>query len=771
MRDTPAARPQAPRADGGPKSRRRRRFLLAGLAAGGALVVGWGLQPPRQRLRTARPLPVAAGTVALNGWVAIGPDGSVSVVVPRSEMGQGVLTALPMLLAEELDVPLDSVRTLQAPIDKIFGNLALIRENLPFHPDDRGTLKQGAQWVLAKVGRELGIMFTGGSTSVKDAWEPMREAGAVARAMLVKAAADEWRVAPAECRTADGFVLHRDGRRASYASLAARAARVGAGIEAADVRLKDPRQFKLIGTSAPRRDTPAKVNGSAVFGIDARPPGMLYAAVKMAPQVGARVASFDDQRIRSMPGVRGVVDLSSALSGTTGAGAGVAVLARSWWQARQAAAALPVSWQQGEGANISSESIFAGLARALDEQAGFVYHESGNQGLPGAVKTISAEYRAPFLAHATMEPVNCTAQVEGGKVRLWCSTQVPSIAVDVAARVAGVAREDVAIDVLMLGGGFGRRLEADMVAQAVAVAMASGGKPVQLIWSREDDITHDVYRPAALARFRGALDAAGNVLAWDAKSASGSIGHQYFPRNLGLPGFGPDKTTAEGEYDMLYEIANQRIAHVIVDSAVPLGYWRSVGHSHNAFFKESFIDELAHAAGKDGVAFRRALLARHPRHLAVLDAAVARAGQAPEGRAHGVALHQSFGSTVAQVAEVSVEGKEIRVHRVVCAIDCGIVVNPNIVAQQMESGVLFGLSAALTGEITLKDGRIEQTNFGDYPVLRMDRAPQVETVIIASAEPPEGVGEPGTPPIAPAVASAVFALTGQRLRSLPLRLA
>jgi len=625
--------------------------------------------------------------------------------------------------------------------------------------------------MLAKVGRELGIMFTGGSTSVKDAWQPMREAGAVARAMLVKAASLEWKTAVGDLRTEDGFVIHKDGRRAAYASLAARAAEVGAGIEAGDVRLKDPRDFRLIGKPVPRRDTPGKVNGSALFGIDARPPGLLYAAVNMAPVIGATVASFDAAKVNSMPGVVGVADVSASLGPYAGAGAGVAVIARSWWQAKTAAAALPVQWSEGAGRTLSSSSIFAGFAAALDNESGFTYYESGTQDVAGAVKTITAEYRAPFLAHATMEPVNCTAQVANGKVHLWASTQVPSIAVDVAAKVAGVAREDVTIEVMLLGGGFGRRLEGDMVAQAVAVALAANGKPVQLIWTREDDTTHDVYRPAALARFKASLDGAGRLLAWDNKSASGAIGHQYFPRNLGLPGMGPDKTTAEGEYDMQYEIANQRIAHVIVDSAVPLGYWRSVGHSHNAFFKEAFLDEVAHAAGQDGVAYRRSLLARHPRHLAVLDAAVKKAGAPPEGRAHGVALHQSFGSIVAQVAEVSVEGTEIRVHRVVCAIDCGIVVNPNIVAQQMESAVVFGLSAALGGEITIKEGRVQQSNFGDYPVLRMDRAPQVETVILASAEPPEGVGEPGVPPIAPAVAAAVFKLTGKRLRSLPLRLA
>jgi isoquinoline 1-oxidoreductase subunit beta len=733
-------------------------------------VVGWGLAPPRQRLRGAHPLPVADGVVALNGWVAIAPDGTVSVVVPRSEMGQGVHTALPMLVAEELDVPLAAVRVQQAPIDKIYANLAVMRDNLPFHPDDTGRTKQGAQWLLAKVGRELGIMFTGGSTSVKDAWQPMREAGAVARAMLLKAAQAEWKAGAADCRTADGFVLHADGRRLGYGALAARAARDGEGIDVADVRLKHPRDFKLIGKPTPRRDSAIKVNGSAVFGIDVRPPGMVYAAVKMAPMVGAVVGQFDATAVKAMPGVLKVVDISGALQANTGAGAGVAVVATSWWQARQAAAALPVQWTPGANAGLSSEAIFSGFARALAEESGYAYYETGTQDPAGAARTVKAEYRAPFLAHAAMEPINCTAQVAGGKVWLWASTQVPSIAVEVAAKVAGVAREAVAIDVPLLGGGFGRRLEVDMVAQAVQVALAMDGKPVQLIWTREDDTTHDVYRPAALARYEARLDANGKLLAWQSKSASGAIGHQYFPRNLGLPGVGPDKTTAEGEYDMQYEIPNQRVSHVIVDSAVPIGYWRSVGHSHNAFFKESFLDEVAHAAGKDPVALRRELLAHHPRHLAVLDAAVAHAGSPGAGRAHGVALHQSFGTIVAQVAEVSVQDKQIRVHRVVCAVDCGIAVNPNIIAQQMESAVVFGLSAALMGEITVKDGRIAQSNFNDYPVLRIDAAPQVETIVLPSAEPPEGVGEPGLPPIAPAVAAAVFKLTGQRLRSLPLKL-
>ena len=495
----------------------------------------------------------------------------------------------------------------------------------------------------------------------------------------------------------------------------------------------------------------------------------------MAPVVGAGVASFDAAKALAMPGVVKVVDVSSALPQFSGAGAGVAVVAKTWWQARQAAAALPVTWSASPHANLSSEGIFADFAKLLDSESGFTYFESGSQDVQGAAKTLQAEYRAPFLAHATMEPVNCTAQLKDGKLKLWTSTQVPSIAVEIAAKVAGVEHGDVSLDVMLLGGGFGRRLETDMVAQAVAIAKALdgalSGQPVQLIWTREDDTRHDVYRPQALARFSAKLDARGNLLAWDNKSVSGAIGHQYFPRNLGLPGIGPDKTTAEGEYDMQYAIPNRRIAHVIADSPVAIGYWRSVGHSHNAFFKEGFLDEVAHAAGKDGVAFRRELLREYPRHLAVLDAALARAGTAPEGRAHGVAVHQSFGTIVAQVAEVSVTEKQIRVHRVVCAVDCGIVVNPNIVAQQVESAVVFGLSAALGGEITLKEGRVQQGNFGDYPVLRMNEAPEVVTVIVPSMEPPEGMGEPAVPPVAPAVAGAVFKLTGQRLRSLPLRLA
>ncbi|GGC91688.1 xanthine dehydrogenase family protein molybdopterin-binding subunit [Undibacterium terreum] len=746
------------------KKKSRRRFILGGLGVAGALIVGWGVMPPRQRLNAAHPLPVADGEVALNGWIKIARDGTVIVAMHRSEMGQGIHTALQMLVAEELDVPMHMVRPVHAPIDKIYGNVAMLADGLPFHPENTGAVKRTAQWLTSKTARELGLQVTGGSSSVKDAWGPMREAGAAARAMLIAAAAKDWGVPASECKTSNGSVSHANGKHAAYGELAARAAQTSPG----DIRLKDVKDFTLIGTPQARTDTLAKVNGAATFGIDARPPGLVFAAIRMSPVFGGKIKNMDAAAIKSRQDVLQVVDVSNEVTG-----AGVAVIAKSYWQARQAVEALPLTWDEGEHAKLATADVFKELGSKLESESGFTYYEAGDiKNSAGKAKTISAEYRAPFLAHAAMEPINCTAQLTAdGKLHLWVSTQVPSMAVDTAAKTAKVKAEDVSLHMCYLGGGFGRRLEVDMIVQSVLVAMQAKGAPVQLIWSREEDTTHDVYRPAALARFSATMDTNGNVLTYENKSASGSIMHQVLKRSFGLMGAGPDKTTAEGEFDMPYEFANQRIAHVIVPTPVPLGFWRSVGHSHNAFFKESFIDELAAAAGKPPVEFRRELLKNHPRHLAVLNAAVEKAGQPQAGRAHGVALHQSFGTIVAEVAEVSVQDNNIQVHRVVCAVDCGIAVNPNIIAQQMESAVIFGLSAALYGEVTLKDGRVEQQNFHNYQVVRMSEAPLVETVLIKSAEPPEGIGEPGTPPIAPAVANAVFKLTGKRLRSLPLRLA
>jgi isoquinoline 1-oxidoreductase beta subunit len=754
---------------------KRRTFLLGTAGAAGALVVGWSLLPPRQRLITAQPLALHEAQAALNGWVKVAPDNSVTVVMCKSEMGQGIYTGLAMLLAEELNADWAQVRIEQSPIDKIYNNLATVVDGLPFHPDDDGAIKRIAGWLTAKTMREIGVMMTGGSSSIKDLWLPMREAGASARAMLIGAAAEEWKLPPGECRAEAGRVLHPSGKSASFGELAALAAtRPLPG----KVPLKDPARFKLIGQPVRRIEAAAKVDGTAKFGIDAHPPGMLYASVTMCPTLGGKAARFDGAAAAKLSGVKKVM----AVEGYNGGTGGVAVIANTPFHAMRALQQMRVEWDHGAGAGVSSEDVYRRLAQTLDHETGFGYYTHGDvdAALKSAAKTITAEYRAPYLAHAAMEPMNCTVQFKDGAATVWVSTQVPDMARSAAAKVLGIAPEKVVVQVQLLGGGFGRRLEVDFVSQAAAIAREAGGAPVQTLWSREQDMTHDYYRPACVSRFKAGFDAAGNLTAWHNTSAGQAIVPQVLQRSFGLPGVGPDKTAAEGAFDQPYEWPNARIGHEIVDLQVPVGFWRSVGHSHHAFFKEGFVDEAAAAAGKDPVAFRTALLARHPRQLRVLKRVAELAGwggalaPAADGRkrARGLALHQSFGSVVAQVAEVSVTpDQRIRVHRVVCVVDCGFPVNPNLIRQQMESGIVFGLSAALYQEIGILKGQVQQSNYHDFPALRMDECPVIETDIIPSTESPEGVGEPGTPPIAPAVANALFALTGQRLRALPLKLA
>ncbi|MEK0434968.1 MAG: hypothetical protein RL369_1017 [Pseudomonadota bacterium] len=743
--------------------RSRRKFLIGGLGVTGALVVGWTLLPPRQRLHASPPVSWPDQHYALNGWVSVAVDGRVTVMLTKSEMGQGVMTSLAMLVADELDVPLSSVDMVQAPLRTIYGDTSMAADGLPFHPDDQGLLKRSAQWISRKLMRELGLMVTGGSSSVKDSWLPMREAGAAARARLVAAAARAWGVPEAECITEQGRVSHSSGRSAAYGELAPSAAAIG------DVpyAVKTSDQFRLIGTPAARLDVPAKVNGSAQFGLDIRVEGMRYASLSMCPVFGGTLKSFDGSEVEKLPGVVRVMALNADSSG---AGDAVAVVAESRWQAMQAVEQLKVVWEEGANAQLSSESIAHGLLDAVDTENAFSYLQRGDIKAVTGAKRITADYSAPLLAHAAMEPVNATAQFINGRLKLWVPTQTPSLAVKVAARIAGVDEDAVDLVVPLLGGGFGRRLDNDMVAQVVQLARAMEGTPVQLLWSREQDMAHDFYRPAAMVRMTGMLSDEGELVGWDTKSASGAPGQHLIHRAFGLPMMGPDKTTVEGLYDHGYAIPNQLVSHVTVTSEIPLGTWRSVGHSHNAFFKESFIDELAHAAGVDPVRFRRQMLFKHPRHLTVLDAAVKLAGSPAAGHALGVALHQSFGSIVAQVAEVSVEGSQIRVHKVSCVVDCGVVVNPECVRQQIESAIAFGLSAALHDQITISEGRVQQSNFHDYKTLRITDMPEVQVEMITGADAPEGVGEPGTPPIAPAVANAVFKLTGKRLRSLPLRL-
>ena len=605
--------------------------------------------------------------------------------------------------------------------------------------------------------------------------------------MLLGAAAQRWGVPAADCRVAKGVVSHAgSARSARFGDLVEAAAKLAVPSQ---LKLKSPGEFTLIGQSMPRLEAASKHDGSARFGIDTLLPGMRHASIVMCPTLGGQAQAFDAAIAKALPGVLQVLAVPP-LHGSSG---GVAVIANTPWQAMSAVKALAAApsmvWAHGPAAALSSADISRQLKQQLAEDGGFDYFTSGDPAaaMQQAARTLGAEYEAPLLSHATLEPMNCTVLYQpdaasGPKASVWAPTQVPGLARWVAAKALGLDSEQVAIEVTLLGGGFGRRLDVDFVAQAAFIAKSVPGQRVQTLWTREQDTTHDFYRPPCVARYRAGLDSQGRLLAWTAASCGPSVTHQYLKRVFDIPGAGPDKTTVEGAFDQPYEWPAARISHHIVELPVPVGFWRSVGHSHQAFFKESFLDEVAHAAGQDPLAYRLALLKKHPRHAAVLQRAADKAGwgqpspPAADGArtARGLALHASFGSVVAQVAEVSLDpadGKSIRVHRVVAAIDCGLPVNPSGIRQQMEGGIIFGLSAALNGEVTLDRGQVQQTNLHQQTPLRLADCPLIETEIMASAEHPEGVGEPGTPPIAPAVANALFALTGQRLRSLPLKLA
>jgi len=543
--------------------------------------------------------------------------------------------------------------------------------------------------------------------------------------------------------------------------------------------LKNPGQFSLVGKPMRRIEAATKGNGRAVFGLDLQLPNMLFASVRMCPTLGGKVEAFDAGGAQALSGVRKVLQVA----GHHGGAAGVAVIADSPWLALKALAGVKVRWNETAGAaSLSSPAALDSLASVLDNDEGLAYFTQGavDDAFRTAARTVQAEYRAPWLAHMPLEPSNCTVQFDEDKATVWVPTQVPGLARRAAALVLGLPSEAVTVNVQFLGGSFGRRLEVDFVGQAAEIARAMPGVPVQTFWSRAEDTQHDFYRPACVSRWEAAVDGQGRLTGVRSVSAGQAIVPEVLSRLFGVYGGPLDKTASEGAFDQPYEWPAARIAHANVALPIPVGFWRSVGHSHHAFFKESFVDECAAALGQDAVAFRLGLLKNHPRHVAVLRLAAERAGwgtplaPAPDGvkKARGVALHQSFGSIVAQVVEASVAAdKTIRVHRVVAAVDCGTPVNPNHIAQQMESAVVYGLSAALYGEITLEKGRVQQSNFHDYGLLRIDSCPEIETHIIPSVSHPEGMGEPGLPPIAPALASALFALTGQRLRALPLQLA
>ena len=715
----------------------RRTFVKIGVVAGAGLTLAVSY-----RVMSGPDAPLADATFAPNAFLRIDTDGSITVVVNRSEMGQGVATALPQLVAEELDVPWDQVSFAFAPAHPAYGR--------------------------------FGMQVTGGSTSVSQSREPLREAGAKARWMLREAAAQRWRILADQVQIRGGKALHADGYELTYGQLASAAALLDVP---KDVQLKDPADFRIIGKSAPRLDVPVKTTGEAVFGIDAGPSDTRVAVVARCPVFGGSVRSFDSAPALAVADVDEVVELES----------GVAVVASGYVAAKAGRDALVIEWDEGPGNELDDAEIFRRFEAAQED--GKTTRDDGDvdavfsAGGAAGGEPIRATYRLPYLAHATMEPMNCTAWVREGRCTVWTGTQfqnAPDIvgggARQVAAKAAGVEADDTEVHTTFLGGGFGRRAERDFVREAAELAGKIDG-PVKVIWSREDDMQHDFYRPASHHELVAVLGRDGMPEAWQHRIATQSILQHLAPG--WVPGFAErwagskDPTATEGASDQPYDVPNIRVTFAKVDLPIPVGFWRSVGHTHTAFVVESFIDELAHAARRDPYTYRRVLLSAHPRLLRVLDA-VAKASDwgspAPRGRARGIAMAESFGSFVAQVAEVSIEDGRPRVHKVWCAIDSGVVVNPAIVRAQMESGIVYGLTAALYGEINIQKGRVVQSNFHDYPMLRMNEAPDVEVLLLPNGDAPGGVGEPGTPPIVPAVTNALFALTGERIRTLPIRM-
>ena len=705
----------------------RRSFLKKGMFVGGGLVLGFHFPLHRSLGGASNP---RGASIMLNAFIRIGTDDIVTIIVNKSEMGQGVYTSLPMLVAEELEVDWTKIRVEAAPVDLAYNH---------------------TQW---------GVQGTGGSTSVWSEWDRLRRAGATARIMLINAAAEIWKIDPASCRAEKGFVIQKGtGQRISYGKLAERASQMKVP---KDIVLKKPKEFKVIGKSMKRLDTPEKINGKAIFGIDAKIPGMLTALVTRPPVFGGKVRSFNAEKAKAIPGVREVVQIDS----------GVAVVAEGFWPAHEGREALDIVWEEGPLAVLSTSKMREQYV-TLAKTTGAIARKEGEVAanvISKSVKQLRAEYEVPYLAHACMEPLNCLVDLRADSCEVWTGTQMQTMDRDAAARVAGLKPNQVKIHTLFLGGGFGRRANpySDFVVEAVQVAKAVK-KPVKVIWTREDDMKGGYYRPMWYDRIAAGLDDQGNLTTWQHTIVGQSIlsGTPFDPKK------DVDPASVEGAGDIPYEIQNIFVDLHSPKIGIPVLWWRSVGHSHTAFVVESFMDEVAHSAGKDPYEFRRKLLVKHPRHLGVLKLAAEKSGWGkpiPKGHGRGIAVHESFGSFVAQVAEVSVNPSgKVRVHKVVCAIDCGRIVNPDTIKAQMESGIVFGLSAALHGEITFQNGRVDQSNFHDYPILRMNEMPVVEVYIVPSEEKSGGVGEPGVPPIGPAVCNAIFAATNKRIRRLPIR--
>jgi isoquinoline 1-oxidoreductase beta subunit len=705
----------------------RRDFLKVSVAASGGLVIGFQF-PGISRMASAQ---ASVSAFMPNAFVRIGTDERITVIVNHSEMGQGVYTSLPMLLAEELDADWTKVGYESAPVDPKYN-----------HP-------------------AFGMQVTGGSSSVWSGLEQFRQAGAAARAMLVAAAAQQWNVDAASCRTESGAVFSGSNRKLSYGQLVSAAAKL---TPPEHVQLKDPKTFRLIGKPIKRLDTPVKLNGEAVFGIDVKLPGMLTAVIARPPIFGAKMKSFDDSRARSRAGVRKIIAVPT----------GVAVIADTFWQAKMAREALQVNWDEGSMQNFSTSQMMQEFRERAKTPGTSVRKEGDAAGaLMNAAKKIEAVYEVPYLSHLMMEPLNCTVDLRPDSCEVWTGSQFQTVDRANAAKAAGLPNEKVQLHTTFLGGGFGRRAnpQSDFVVEAVHVAKAAG-TPVKVIWTREDDMRGGWYRPAFLHAIEGGVDASGNAVSWSSRLVGQSI-MTGTPFAAMMQGKAYDPASVEGVDDLPYAIPNVTVESHQAEINVPVQWLRSVGHSHTAFAVECFMDELAFLAQKDPYQFRRQLLLKQPRHLGVLDLAAQKAGwdkPLPKGMGRGIAVHFAFGSYSAHVAEVSVTDDKVRVHRMVCAIDCGQYVNPGIIAAQAEGGAIFGASAALFQELTFEGGRLQQTNFNTFPVMRINECPEIETYMVESKEKAGGIGEPGVPCAAPAIANAVFAATGKRIRRLPIRM-
>jgi isoquinoline 1-oxidoreductase subunit beta len=706
----------------------RRDFLKVSIAASGGLLIGFRF-PGLTQLASAQP--ASTSSFMPNAFVRIGTDERITVIVNHSEMGQGVYTSLPMLLADELDADWSKVGYEPAPVDAKYN-----------HP-------------------AFGMQITGGSSSVWSGLDQFRQAGAAARAMLIAAAAQQWNVDASTLRTESGAVLN-GSKLLTYGQLAPAAAKLP---PPEHVQLKDPKTFKLIGKPIKRLDTPEKINGQAVFGIDVKLPGMLSAAIARPPIFGAKMKSFDDSRARSMPGVRKIVAVP----------AGVAVIADTFWQAKVARDALRIDWDEGSMAAFNTSTMMQDFReRAKTPGAGVRKDGDAESALAGAAKKIAAVYEVPYLSHLMMEPLNCVVDLRADSCEVWTGSQFQTVDRANAAKIAGLPNEKVQLHTTFLGGGFGRRAnpQSDFVVEAVYVAKAAGA-PVKVIWTREDDMQGGWYRPAFLHAIEGGIDASGNPVSWRSRLVGQSIMAGTPFAAAMMKGKAYDPASVEGVDDLPYAIPNVTVESHQAEINVPVQWLRSVGHSHTAFAVECFMDELAALAQKDPYQFRRQLLQKQPRYLGVLDLAAQKAGwdkPLPKGIGRGIAVHFAFGSYSAHVAEVSVTDDKVRVHRMVCAIDCGQYVNPGIIAAQTEGGAIFGASAALFQELTFADGRLQQTNFHTFPVMRMNECPVIETYIVENNEKAGGIGEPGVPCAAPAIANAVFAVTGKRIRRLPIRM-